>query len=155
MSKIRAAFFAVLFVLAAFCSSAASQSANDWQNLHGVRAGTRVIVGLQNGQTLAGKLRNVRSDGIEVRSGKTPVTVSRADIKSVHRAKRGSIVGRALIGAAAGGGIGVAVGVGLAAAMKDPLAGAAGILFGVPAGAVIGAATKGKSKRGELLYYAP
>ena len=97
----------------------------------------------------------VADDRLEITTGGKPVAIARADVKSVHRTKRGSVLGRVLIGAAAGAGIGLAISVPIAAATKEPLTGAAGILLGVPAGAVIAAATKEKGKRGELLYFAP
>jgi hypothetical protein len=40
------------------------------------------------------------------------------------------------------------------AAKADPLTAAGGVLYGVPAGAIIGAATGGKKRRGELIYLA-
>jgi len=145
----------VTLLAAAFLCISVNAQTDDWDRLNSIRTGSSVIVGLRNGQNLRGKLRGVSADRLDLSTGGKVVAIPKADVKSVHRAKRGSMIGRALIGAAAGAGIGLGGGAILVAASKDPLAGVAGILIGVPAGAVIGAATTGKGKRGELLYFAP
>jgi hypothetical protein len=153
--KIRiSAVFASIFAAAIFSLPAAAQS-NDWNTVRQARPGTAVTVGRPNGQSLAGKLRGATADELVLKSDGTMDTVARSDVKSVHRSKRGHGIGRILIGAAAGAGIGLAAAVPITVLSKDPLAGAAGVLVGVPAGAVVAAVTGGKTKRGELLYFAP
>jgi hypothetical protein len=153
--KIRiSAVLAIVVAAAVFFLPAAAQ-VNDWNTVRRVRPGTGVTVGLQNGQSLGGKLQRATADELLIKTGGKTVTVARPDVKSVHRSKRGPSIGRILIGAAAGAGIGLAAAVPITVLSKDPLAGAAGVLVGVPAGAVVAAVTGDKTKRGELLYFAP
>lgn len=140
---------------AAASTSSAQASANDWSALESLKSGSKVIVLTKSGRELNGKLLKTSSTGIEVKSGSTATAITRDDVQTVHRSRRGSMLKRALIGAAAGAGIGVAVGGIVAVATKsNGLAAAGGFLYGIPIGAVVGAATTGR-KRGELIYNAP
>lgn len=147
-------FILCLFFVAASTGSAQS-SANDWGALESLKSGSKVLVLTKSGRELKGKLSSISPTGIEVRSGSATVPISRDDVQTVHRSRRGSMLKRSLIGAAAGAGIGVAVGVIVTVATKsNGLAAAGGFLYGIPIGAAVGAATTGR-KRGELIYNAP
>jgi len=140
---------------AAASASLAQSTVNDWNSLEALNIGANVFVATKSGRELKGKLLKTSATGIEVKNGSAPVTISRDDIQSVHRSRRGSMLKRTLIGAAAGAGIGFGVGGIVAVATKtNGLAAAGGFLYGIPIGAAIGAATTGR-KRSELIYRAP
>lgn len=144
---IRTAIFAAFFLLAAVCVSA-----QDWSAVQGLKPGTRVYVTTKAGTELKGKIDSVTDSNAQLRINGRIVPFNKDAILTIHLTRRGSIVRRALIGAAAGAGIGAAVGVGVVAATKsDGLAAAGGFLYGIPIGAVIGAATT-RHKRGRLIY---
>ena len=144
--------FSFAFFLALLILQPAYAQTNDWGRVERLKKGTTLYVSLINGSEVKGKVASVAADSIAlVRDGRS-TSIARADIARVYRAKRGSILKRTLIGAAAGAGVGMLVGAGVVAATKgDGLIAAGGFLYGIPAGAAIGAATAGK-KRGELIY---
>ncbi len=75
------------------------------------------------------------------------------NIAAVYLGRRGSIAKRVIIGALAGAGAGVLVGVVYTLATKtNGLAAAAGFLYGIPAGAIIGGVSGGRTKKGSLIY---
>lgn len=137
----------LLFIAAPVC-------AQDWSAVSVLKPGTRVYINARNGKEVKGKIVAVSDAALDIRSNGKNVSIGRGDVLTIHLARRGSILKRALIGAAAGAGIGAGVGAGVVAATKsDGLAAAAGFLYGIPIGAVVGAATTGH-KRGELIYSA-
>ena len=141
-------FSALLFFVAA------PAAAQDWSALTRLEPGTRVYLTTRSGNELNGRIVAVSDASVELRVRGRNSSVARNDVLTVHRSRRGSFLKRTLIGAAAGAGIGAGVGAAVVAATKsDGLAAAGGFLLGIPAGAVIGAATTGR-KRGELIYSA-
>ena len=143
--------FSLFIVLFAFASVTAQASISDWANVESLSARKSVIIETVSGATLKGRINSVDTDTVVINSKGRSVSIQRTDVQRVYLTKRGSIVKRALIGAAAGAGIGTAIGVIGTVATKDPLVAAGGFIFGIPAGAAIGAMTAGR-KRGELIY---
>ncbi len=136
-------FFALLTLI----SGCPAQS--DWAAVRDLKPGTRVIVVERSGSETKGRISRADENVIELAGGGS---IMRDSIDRVYLTKRGSVLKRTLIGAAAGAGVGVAIGVGITAATKsDGLAAAGGFLIGIPAGAVVGAATTGRT-RGRLIY---
>lgn len=144
--------FFILFA-AIFCFSVSvSAQAGDWDAVRSLKSGKNIIIEAGSGNVLNGKFSSATADSITFRTKGRSVTLGRADVSRVYLTRRKSAAKRALWGAAAGAGIGLGVGAVTVAATKgDPLIGAAGFLYGIPAGAVIGAVTTGR-KRGDLIY---
>ncbi|MEO8648716.1 MAG: hypothetical protein ABI539_06085 [Acidobacteriota bacterium] len=141
-------FFIVLF---AFASVTAQSSLADWANIESLSPRKSVMVETRSGATLKGRINSVDTNSLVINSKGRSVSIQRGDVQRVYLTKRGSIVKRAALGAAAGAGIGTAIGVVGTVVTKDPLVAAGGFIFGIPAGAAIGAMTAG-SKRGDLIY---
>jgi hypothetical protein len=124
----------------------------DWPAVSGLKPGTRIYLTAKNGSEFKGKFISASDDAVVINVKGRSASVARNDVLTIHLARRGSILKRAFIGAAAGAGLGVGVGAGIVAATRsDGLAAAAGFLYGIPIGAVVGAATTGH-KRGRLIY---
>jgi hypothetical protein len=135
----------LLFIVAPVCGQ-------DWSAVTRLRSGTRVYLNARGADELKGKVVSVSGKAVELRVNGGVVAVAKDNVLTIHLARRGPRLKRAVIGAAAGAGIGAGVGAGVVAATKsDGLAAAAGFLFGIPVGAVVGAVTAGH-KRGELIY---
>jgi hypothetical protein len=135
----------LLFIVAPVCGQ-------DWSTVTRLRSGTRVYLSARGSDELKGKVVSVSGKAVELRVNGGVVTVAKDNVLTIHLARRGPRLKRAFIGAAAGAGIGAGVGAGVVAATKsDGLAAAAGFLYGIPVGAVVGAVTAGH-KRGELIY---
>ena len=145
----RAVIFSFLTLLL-FTAGCVGQS--DWAAVRELKSGTRVMIVENSGAETKGRV--LRSDDISIVLDKGR-TLGRDSIARVYLTKRGSMLKRALIGAAAGAGIGAAVGAVVVVATKtDGLAAAGGFLYGIPIGAAVGAATTGR-KRGRLIYQSP
>jgi len=146
MRAICLSFFAVLFL------SSGCFAQSDWAAVRDLKPGTRVLIVERSGAETKGRVSRVDDLSIVLQKGGTS---DRHSIARVYLTKRGSMLKRALIGAAAGAGIGTAIGAAVVVATKsDGLAAAGGFLYGIPVGAVIGAATTGR-KRGRLIYESP
>lgn len=146
MKAIFVSIFAILFIV----SGCFAQS--DWSAVRELKPGTRVVVVERNGLETKARVSRVDDASVVLDKGRT---IARDSIARVYLTKRGSVLKRTLIGAAAGAGIGVAIGVGVTLATKgEGLAAAGGFLIGIPAGAAVGAATTGR-KRGRLIYESP
>ena len=146
MKAIFVSIFTILFIVSGCFAQA------DWSAVRELKPGTRVVVVERSGAETKGRVSRSDDAVIILDKGRA---ISRDSIARVYLTKRGSILKRALIGAAAGAGIGVAIGVGVTAATKgEGLAAAGGFLIGIPAGAAVGAATT-QRKRGRLIYESP
>ena len=142
----------ILFVFVVLLASTAS--AQSWDSVESLKPNTRIVIVNKRGDEIKGKIGAVSKNDLELRREGKTATFAKDDIQNIYLSRRGSMLKRALIGAAAGAGIGVAVGVAVTVATKgDGLAAAGGFIYGIPAGAVIGAATAGR-KRGRLIYFA-
>lgn len=144
-------FFYALFALVLFSYTASGQS-NDWQAVRDLKPGTRVIVTETSGAETKGRIRAADDSSIEIERSGQRLQVVRSSVDRVYLAKRGSVLKRALVGAAAGAGIGAAIGAGVTVATKgNGLAAAGGFLYGLPVGAAVGAATT-STKLGAVIY---
>ena len=143
------AIFVSTFTFLILISGCLAQS--DWSAVRDLRPGTRVVILERSGAETKARVSRADDTIVFLDKGRT---IARDAIARVYLTKRGSILKRALIGAAAGAGIGVAIGIGVTAATKsNGLAAAGGFLIGIPAGAAVGAATV-ERKRGRLIYSA-
>lgn len=144
------------FVLFGPPSAVAQQSVGDWSNIESLKSRTRVIVETRNGTIYTGGIAAAAPDSITIVSDGRQTTIVRDDVESVHLGRRSSIFKRAFVGAGVGGLIGLAAGAAATIITGEGrgLLAAQGLLYGIPAGAVIGAATGGTIKRGRLIYRA-
>lgn len=132
------------------------QNAGDWNALSGLPQELRLIVELKGGNRLKGRFAGLQADSITLRTDRGTIPIRRDEISRVYRGEKRSRVKSALIGAGIGLGVGVVAGVVHERNSPDPdgLAAAAAVLYGIPAGAAIGAAAGGGIKKGDLLYEA-
>ena len=126
---------------------------NDWSRVESLSSNTRLVVEMQAGQSIKGKLLSATPSVLNISRDGRPIVLQQQDIARVYIANKGSRFKSALIGA----GVGAAVGIGISAAYVyatkgDPLIAAGGLLYGLPAGAAIGGLAGGKSKKGLLVY---
>jgi len=153
-------FFASLFAFVAIAliaaSSASAQTAQKpWENVEAVKIKSALIVETKVGATVKGKVTSVTATTLNLSNGGKAIALERDDIARVYRTVKGSRIKRAFIGAGIGAGVGFGIGGVYSVVNKqNGLAAAAGILYGLPIGAVVGAATGGKSRKGALLYEA-
>lgn len=142
-------FLLLLFVL--FVPALASAQ-REWNAVEQLPIKTSIIVTTTSGNEIKGKIASITVDDINLRAGNRSIALRRDEVASIHHTRRGSRLKRALIGAAVGAGIGFGVGaIAVASTKTDGLVAAAGVLYGAPTGAVIGALTA-KKKRGRLIY---
>ena len=160
-TKIFSSLFAfVALALIAATSAAAQSEQKPWENVEAVKIKSALIVETKAGETVKGKVTSVTTTTLNLSNDGQAFALERDDIVRVYREKKSGRLRRALIGAGIGLGIGTGVSVAYVLTKKDgdPLAAGAGFIYGVlvgiPAGAVIGAATGGKSRKGVLLYEA-
>lgn len=152
-TKIFASFFAFAIMLTASSFASAQTSNQDWSSVQAVKLKTDLIVETKAGASVKGKLTTVTATTLNLSSGGKTIAVEQNDVARVYRARKGSRLKRALIGAAIGAGVGFGIGGVYALITKgNGLAAAAGLIYGLPTGAVIGAATGGKSRKGTLVY---
>ena len=145
-----------LFLFSSFAlltiHSLAQSSTADWTAVEGLRSGTRVIVYVKDGSEIKGKITRAMPTALDLQRNGRSVSLQRGDVQRVYLTRRGPVLKRALIGAAAGAGIGILVGaVAVAATKSDGLAAAGGFLYGIPVGVAVGAATT-RRRRGVLIY---
>ncbi len=149
-------FILVVVLLAYAAVPGFAQAAGDWSAVQNLSSGRKLIVRTREGRELKAKFVSATDSAITVRTDGRGANINRDAIDSVYGAKQGSRLKSAFRGAVFGGLIGVGVlGAYTIAAKADPLIPVAGVLYGVPTGAAIGAAAGGKSKKGELIYKAP
>lgn len=154
------AFVSLIVLLSIFLSSAIpafALQARDWNSLLSLSPGIKLVVQLKGGTQLKGKLRSADDDSISIENGGRPTKIPRDEVHRVYLGRSGSRMKGAFIGAAIGLGIGIGAGVLYERNSPDAdgLAPAAGILYGAPAGAAIGALASGGTKKGTLIYEAP
>lgn len=152
----KTAIIYAFLVLVGLSSTTVGQASNDWNTLNSLTPGFRMIVELKGGNRLKGKFEGVESNSMRMRTDGKSININRDEVSRVYRGEKRSRVRSALIGAGIGLGVGVLAGVLHERNSADPdgLAGVAGVLYGIPAGAAIGAAAGGGVKKGDLLYEA-
>jgi len=152
-TKILASLFAFAVMLATSSPASAQTSNQDWRDVQAVKPRTNLIVETKTGATVKGKLSSVTSTILNLSSGGKPIAIEQNDIARIYRAKKSSLLKRALIGAAIGAGVGFGIGGVYALITKGSgLIASAGLIYGLPTGAFIGAASGGKNRKGNLIY---
>ena len=145
--------FAAFVCLAASSVVQAQGSDDRWNGLASISTGTRLVVDQDGKRNVKGRFVSLTGQELSIRAGGKVVGLPRESVAAVYLARRSSRVKRSVIGALAGAGSGLLIGVLAVSVTKgDPLIAAGGIMLGMPAGAVIGAATGGNTKKGELVY---
>lgn len=143
-------FIVCLIILAA--GQASGQGTTGWDGVLALRSSTRIIVELDGAKPVTGRLVSASVDEVLLDVKGRQTEFKRDSISRIWFASRRSRTKRAFLGALIGAGSGFLIGAAIVAADRsDPLIGAAGVLYGIPAGAVIGAATAG-TKKGPLIY---
>lgn len=143
----------ITLMLTATIVSLAQSSQQDWSNVKNLSPGTKLIVETKNRETIKGDITGVSNSALSLSNNGNSITLNQGEISEIHLAKKSSLIKRAFIGA----GIGAAVGFGIGgiyslATRGDGLAAAGGLIYGLPIGAVVGAATSGKVRKGKLIY---
>ena len=151
-SPLFASALILLSVLAASTSVAAQSEDEKWNRVTPLSAGTKLVVEADGRKLVKGKLVQATENSLTLRTRGKDVAIPRQDISAVFLGEGSSKIKRGLIGALAGAGAGVLIGGIAAAAGADPLVAAGGFLFGIPAGAAVGVATSGGTKKGSLIY---
>ena len=141
-----------LILTTTFVSSAQSSQQN-WTSIKNLTSGTNLIVETKNRETIRGTVNSVTDSALNLSSSGNITTLNQNEIAKVYLTKKGSRIKGAFLGA----GIGAAVGFGIGgiyslATRGNGLAAAAGLIYGLPVGAVVGAATSGKVRKGKLIY---
>jgi hypothetical protein len=150
--KIYICCLSLLLSLLTLAAPINAQTAGDWSAVSSLRTGTRVFVETDNGQIGSVRFQNLTGDALVLAKDGRPIAVQRGSVMQIYLQRRPSRTKRSLIGALAGAGAGALIGVvATVAGGADPLTAAGGFLIGIPAGAVIGAATA-QAERGPLLY---
>lgn len=150
-------WFPVLFVLAIAIGTSSHISAqqapfDEWKRLSLLPANTRLYVESDGRKPTKGRLLRVTDSGLTLRAGGRDVELPQVSVSAVYYGRRSSKLKRGLIGALAGAGAGVLIGGLAAAGGADPLVAAGGFIYGIPAGAAVGALTGGGMKKGDLIY---
>jgi hypothetical protein len=83
---------------------------NNWTTVVAVPAGQKLVIELNSGKRLNGKLGAVSETGLSIVRGKKSEDISRSDIRKVHRESGASLGKSTLIGAGIGGGSGAIIG---------------------------------------------
>lgn len=142
-----------VFVGFSFASNNFAQAPlGEWDRLSLVPVNSKLFVESDGKKPTKGKLVRVTDNGLTIRSSGRDVEIPQSSISAVYYGKRPSRLKRGLIGALAGAGAGVLIGGLAAAAGADPLIAAGGFIYGIPAGATIGALSGGGMKKGDLIY---
>ncbi|MGI8642443.1 MAG: hypothetical protein ACR2MG_21140 [Pyrinomonadaceae bacterium] len=144
---------AMVLMLTATFVSLAQSSPQDWSSVKNLTPGTNLIIETKNRETIRGNVNSATDSALNLSSGGNIITVNQNDISEIYLTKKSFRIKRAFIGA----GIGAAVGFGIGGIYSlitrgDGLAAAAGLIYGLPIGAVVGAATNGKVRKGKLIY---
>ena len=123
----------------------------NWQNLKRLAVGDDVRVVLNDGKSSAAKFQGFSDEAVVVRTSAGEQTFSQKDVLRVSAKKESHRTRNALIGAAAGGGLGVGIAAGYAASQRSeypqnrylevdgPILGA---LFGAAGGGLAAALSK-------------
>ncbi len=153
-TKILASLFAFT-VMWAMSSLATAQTSNqDWSSVQALKLKTKLIVETKTGATVKGKVSGITPATLSLSSGGGTIALERDNVAKVYQTRKSSRLKRALIGAGIGAAVGFGIGGVYALISKgNGLAAAAGLFYGLPTGAVFGAATGGKNRKGKLIYH--
>jgi len=122
-----------------------SRPLNNWTNVAAVPSGQKLIIELNSGKRLNGKLGAVTEMSLSIVRGKKSEDINRSDIRKVHR-ESGTSVGKSmLVGTGIGGGSGAIIGAAVGGCERSDFvcfsrgeAAAVGAVIGASIGAVTG-----------------
>ncbi len=127
----------------------------DWASVLALSPQTSLLIETKDGKKLKGTFNNASAATVALTVGKNTVDLNKDDIQKIYQLRGGSRAKSAIIGTAAGAGVGVGAAAILLGATggSDGATGilAAGTLIGAGIGAVIGLAA-GKGSRRILVY---
>src|SRR5262245_15174175 len=83
---------------------------NNWTNVGAVPSGQKLVIELNSGKRLYGKLGAVSETGLSIVRGKKSEDINRSDIRKIHRESGASVGKSTLIGTGIGGGGGAIIG---------------------------------------------
>jgi len=148
---------ALMLAFATLPTVSAQGGLQDWSAVQAIKPGTELIVETKNGESFEGKLSSVTAAALHLsRKGKSDA-IDQNTVRSIYLTKKSSRIESALAWARKGAVIGAAIGVIIVFADRGEdanLAPAAGIMFGLPAGAIFGAVKGGKNRKGRRIYEA-
>lgn len=152
-SKLLVAAILTMFVCIGFSTELNAQTPDEkWNRVTSLSSGLRLFVEHDGKKPVKGKLISSDIQTLTLKSDGREVVIPRDSISAIYFGKRSSRTKRGVIGALAGAGAGVLIGGIAAASGADPLVAAGGFLYGIPIGAVIGVATAGGMRKGNLIY---
>lgn len=131
--------------------------AGDWNTVMSQASESRIVIQLHGGEQLKGRFVDASDVVLNLKIDGRIRPVPRGEIFRVYSGRSGSKLKSGLIGAAIGLGIGVGIGVLYEVGSRegDGLAPAAGVFYGLPAGAAVGALVGGGMKKDRLIYQSP
>jgi hypothetical protein len=147
----------VLLLLTSHAPLAFSQqaSSNDWAVVQQMKTNAKVLVKQKNGKEIKGSMIEASDTTLTIDRDGKPFSIPRADVRQVYVIEGKAQKGKwALIGAAAGAGVGAAIGRSKYSPDRDdseiwtPI----GLMFGTGAGAV-GGLLFGQSTRKRVMVY--
>ena len=146
-----------IFLLPDTSSALGQRPISNWANVESLKTRTRIVVESRDGTMLTGRVAIVTPDTLMLTRDGGQSVLARDNVETVHLGRRSSVFKRAFVGAGGGALIGLGAGTiaTLATGEGKGLLAAQGLLYGIPAGAVIGSVTGGKLKPGRLIYRAP
>jgi len=133
---------------------------HDWSILKTVASGSKLVVKLKDGKTVAGKLSNVSDGSLSLTVKSKPVSLDRPDVLNVYQVTKKSATKATVIGLGLGAGAGAAIGA-AAGGSNDGFekldhAVTAGLaVLGAGAGALTGYFIGRGSSERVLIYEAP
>lgn len=153
-AKLNSLLVIIMLTLTTAFTCPAQTVPDDWNGLKNLPDGTPLIVETQSGETIRASVSSVTDAVLHLASRGGAVSLDKTEVSEIFLTRKSSRIKRALFGAGIGAAVGLAAtGIYMRANRNaDPLTGAAGLLYGLPAGAVIGAATGGKARKGRRIY---
>jgi uncharacterized protein YqgC (DUF456 family) len=141
------------------CVSAQGTRGN-WQAVQSLAPGTELIVETKGRETIKSYLSRASDTTLDLTrmDGNAAVSLGRDSVRRVYLARRRSKSRAAKIGAWIGAGAGLGLAFAVAAKVGKNSDAAPGVMlfpvYGAGAGALVGAATGGKVRKGQLIYEA-
>jgi hypothetical protein len=135
-----AIIFAFAQVPAAYAHGADAAAGSDWSSVQALTPGDEIAVRLKDGDRLTGRFGSATDQNISFTHDGRKVSLTRESIRNVKISRGKNRLKGALVGAAAGGGLGTAGGGYLVARGMNVPALVGGSVLGAGVGAAVGAA---------------
>ncbi len=135
-----AIIFAFAQVPAAYARGANAAAGSDWSTVQALTPGEEISVRLKDGDRLTGRFDSATEQNISFTHDGHKVSLTRESIRNVKTSRGKNRLKGALVGAAAGGGLGTAGGGYLVARGANVPALVGGSVLGAGVGAAVGAA---------------